>query len=120
MNTRVNPFAGLSDPPPFPTKPKKETPVAEEAIARIADDNNFPSRQAPKAPPVPRRKPRRYKTGRNQQLNIKATGETIERFLKAADSRNVPLGEMLKQALDVLDGAGGALTQRVSSHAERV
>jgi len=107
MSTRVNPFAGLNDPPPFPTKPKKETPVAEEAIARIADDNNFPSRQAPKSA-VPRRKPRRYRTGRNQQLNIKATGETIDKFLKTADERHVPLGELLRLALDALDRAGAS------------
>ena len=75
-------------------------------MERIATDNNFPSRQAPKAPATPRRKPRRYKTGRNQQLNIKATGETIERFLKAADAESVPLGEMLKRALDVFEANG--------------
>jgi hypothetical protein len=105
MSTRVNPFADLKEPPPFTTKPKKETPVAEDAIARIADDNNFPSRQAPK-PAVPRRKPRRYRTGRNQQINIKATGEVIENFLKTADERHVPLGELLRLALDALDRAG--------------
>lgn len=108
MSERANPFAILKDPPNFSTKPKSDKPVEEAAIEKLATQNNFPSRQASKAPSVPRRKPRRYKTGRNQQLNIKATGETIERFLKAADDRNVPLGEMLKQALDVLDGAGGS------------
>jgi hypothetical protein len=102
MNTRVNPFVGLSDPPPFETKPKKATPVAEQTITRIADDNNFPSRQAAR-PTAPRRKPRRYRTGRNQQLNIKATNETIEKFIKAADDRHVPLGELLRLALDSLE-----------------
>jgi hypothetical protein len=108
MSTRVNPFRNLSEPPAFETKPKKETPVEKETMERIATENNFPSRQAPKPPATPRRKPRRYKTGRNQQLNIKATGETIERFLKAADAQNVPLGEMLKQALDAFERAGVA------------
>lgn len=102
MNQRVNPFADLNDPPAFTTKPKKEAPVAEQTIARIADDNNFPSRQAAK-PATPRRKPRRFRTGRNQQLNIKATNETIEKFMKAADDRHVPLGELLRLALDALD-----------------
>jgi hypothetical protein len=106
MNQRVNPFAKLTEAPVFQTKPKTEKPVAKEAIERIAQENNFPSRQAPKASAVPRRKRRVYRTGRNQQLNIKATGETIERFLKAADDRNVPLGELLKQLLDTLDRAG--------------
>ena len=60
MSTRVNPFANLNDPPVFATKPKKETPVEKETIARIAEQNNFPSRQAPKAPKVERRKPRTH------------------------------------------------------------
>jgi hypothetical protein len=102
MNQRINPFASLNDPPPFETKPKKATPIAEQTITRIADDNNFPSRQAPK-PSAPRRKPRRYRTGRNQQLNIKATGDTIEKFIKAAEDRHVPLGELLRLALDALE-----------------
>jgi hypothetical protein len=106
MSTRVNPFANVSDAPVFTTKPKPEKPVETETMERIAAENKFPSRQAPKTPAIPRRKPRRYKTGRNQQLNIKATGETIERFLKAADAQNVPLGEMLKQALDAFERAG--------------
>jgi hypothetical protein len=45
-------------------------------------------------------------TGRNQQLNIKATGETIEKLYKLADEGEVPLGELLKQVLDALDRAG--------------
>jgi hypothetical protein len=106
MNTRVNPLAGLNDPPPFETKPKRATQVPEQTITRIADDNNFPSRQAQKSA-TPRRKPRRYRTGRNQQLNIKATGDTIEKFIKAADDRHVPLGELLRLALDALERAGG-------------
>jgi hypothetical protein len=103
MSARVNPFANVAEPPVFTTKPKAEKPVQTETMERIATEHNFPSRQAPKAPATPRRKPRRYKTGRNQQLNIKATGETIERFLKAADAENVPFGEMLKRALDVFE-----------------
>jgi hypothetical protein len=80
MSPRVNPFANLTEPPVFTTKPKKETPVAEDAIARIAEENNFPSRQAAKTPKELRRERRVYTTGRNRQFNIKATDETVERF----------------------------------------
>lgn len=107
MSGRVNPFAKLTELPVFEAKQKNEKPVAKEAIDRIAADNNFPSRQGTKAPSTPKRKPRVYRTGRNQHLGIKATGETIERFYKAADAKGVPLGELLKQALDALDRAGG-------------
>jgi hypothetical protein len=91
-----------------PTKPRKERAVAEEAITRIAEDNNFPSRQAPKAPKEPRRKRRVYTTGRNRQFNIKATSATLDRFYKMADEHRVPLCELLERALDALESAGSA------------
>jgi len=109
MSGRVDPFAILKDPlPSFTTKPRKEKPVEEEAVARIAEENNFPSRQAAKAPNAPRRKRRVYRTGRNQQFNAKATPETIDKFYKMANERSVPLGELLRLALDALEGAGGS------------
>jgi len=105
MNTRVNPFATLSDPPIFTVKAKTEKPVQTETIERIAKENNFPSREAPKQPKEPRRKRRVYTTGRNRQLNIKATSETVERFYKLADDREVPLGALLELALNALEKA---------------
>jgi hypothetical protein len=106
MSTRVNPFETLNEPPVFTPKPKPDKVVQKEAISRIAEENNFPSRQAPKSSTPRRREQRRYRTGRNQHLGIKATAETIERFYKAVDSRNVPSGELLRLALDALDRAG--------------
>jgi len=108
MSGRVDPFALLKEPlPSFTTKSKTEKPVANETMERIAEDNNFPSRAA-KAPNAPRRKRRVYRTGRNQQLNAKATPETIEKFYKLANEKNVPLGELLRLALDALERAGGS------------
>jgi hypothetical protein len=107
MNRRVDAFATLSDPAAFTVKPKPETRVEEAAIAEVARQNNFPSRQAPKSD-VPKRKQRRYRTGRNRHLGIRATAETLDRFYKAADERNVPLGELLRLALDALERAGGS------------
>ena len=107
MSGRVDPFAILKEPlPSFTTKPKKDKPVEQETVERIAKENNFPSRQAVKVPNTPRRKPRIYRTGRNQQFNAKATPETIERFYKLANEKNVPLGELLRLALDALERAG--------------
>lgn len=45
----------------------------------------------------------RYKTGRDRQINIKATSEVIEKLNRLADARNVPLGELLDQALTALE-----------------
>jgi hypothetical protein len=103
MNTRINPFAGLEEPPTFTTKPQRETPVEKETMERIAEQNNFPSRQAPKPAKAERRKPRIHRTGRDQQFHAKATKETKDRFYKMADDKDVPLGELLKQGLDALD-----------------
>src|SRR5580704_3070353 len=103
MSKRVNAFANLDDPPVFTTKPRLDKPVQQETIERIATDNNFPSRQAAKAPKEPKRKPRIYRTGRNHLFNAKATPETIQRFYKVADEKRVPLGELLKQGLDALE-----------------
>lgn len=46
---------------------------------------------------------RRYRTGRNQQINIKATVATIEKFYRLADASGDPLGEILDQALTALE-----------------
>jgi hypothetical protein len=119
MSTRINPFANLTEPQPvFTTKPKREKPVEADVIARLAEDNNFPSRQAAKTQKVPRRKRRVYTTGRNQQFNIKATGETIERFHKMADDRNVSLCKLLEHALDALEGEGPPKEQ-ISTEGDR-
>src|ERR1700688_1615580 len=107
MNERVNAFADINqEPPVFTTKPKAEKAVAEEIVARIAEQNNFPSRQAPKVTKAERRKPRTHRTGRNVQFNAKATMETINKIYKLADERKVPLGELLKLAMDALEREG--------------
>lgn len=112
MSARVNPFADLSTPlQSFAVKPRMGKPLAEEAISRLAEENNFPSRQAPKIVREPKRKRRVYTTGRNRQFNVKATNETVERFYKMADERKVPLGALLEQALDALERAGAAPTR---------
>jgi hypothetical protein len=108
MSSRKDVFATLAEAARFEPKPLRTQPVPDEAIERIAEKRNFPSREAPKPNGRPARRQRRYRTGRNQHLGIKATAETVERFYKAADARNVPLGEVLRLALDALEKAGGS------------
>ncbi|MGO9338900.1 MAG: hypothetical protein ACLPY1_15485 [Terracidiphilus sp.] len=109
MSDRVNPFAHINeDPPIFTTKPRAEKRVEEKAIAQLAEQNNFPSRQAARAPRVERRKPRIHRTGRNQQFNAKATAETISRVYKQADEMKITLGEWMQRAADALDRAGAS------------
>jgi hypothetical protein len=103
---RANPFANLDELPKFEPKPKNAPPMArQEQIEQLAEASGFPSRQPVQRTPAssPRSAGRRYKTGRNQQINIKATSQVIERLYKMADARRVPLGQLLEQALDALE-----------------
>lgn len=116
MSGRVNPFGDLKDFAPAP-KGKAVKKVQKEVIDQVAAENGFPSRQpaketkAVKAPaaaavaPAAPKEQRRYRTGRNQQINLKATGETIEHLYRLADEMNVPLGEVLARALVALEKA---------------
>ena len=65
-------------------QPKQPAPpaVRREEVRAVSESANFRSREPqPPAPPKPaKREPRRHRTGRNQQLNIKATAEAIETF----------------------------------------
>lgn len=104
MSDRVNPFGDLNDFAPAQPKEKSPKPVEKAVIDQVAADNGFPSRQASKTESKPvLRQQRRYTTGRNQQINVKATAETIERFYRIADEMRVPLGEVLDRALEALE-----------------
>lgn len=103
--SRVNPFNDLAD---FAPKTQSK-PVEAGQIEQLAQESGFPSRQpvtVPKASPATAVvRPRRRTTGRNQQINVKATAETIARFYRLADERQAPLGEVLDQALAALEKA---------------
>jgi hypothetical protein len=59
------------------------------AIAEASEEAGFPSRA-----------PRRWRTGRNVQLNLKVSARTAERFAALADRRRVPFGALLEQLLN--------------------
>lgn len=113
--SRANPFSDLDD---FASDGAAK-PVPADAIETIAKNAGFPSRKAGKADVsettsetaetllpspalTPGRAPRRHTTGRNRQINIKATEETIEELYRIADRMGVPLGAVLEQALAAL------------------
>jgi len=110
MTERANPFGDLGDFKPATSRKKADPKILDE----IAAASDFPSREArptpaelpvpPNAPVAenPGRPPRRYTTGRNRQINVKATDETITQFYALADDLNQPLGAVLQLALDSL------------------
>lgn len=103
MSERVDPFSALKEMPAFPPTPKRDKPVANDAIDRIAEENGFPSRPSVRPPREQKRKPRVHRTGRNRSLNIKVTQETADLLYKLADERKLVLGALLDEALKAID-----------------
>lgn len=103
--SRANPFGDLDD---FAAQGETR-PIAPEAIDQLAQASGFPSRKAQGAQPPAEetksatRRPRRHVTGRNRQINIKATEETIDALYRIADNLGLPLGAVLEQALAALE-----------------
>ena len=79
-------------------KPKAAEPP--EKVKKVAEGANFKSREVD--PKRPAREPRRYRTGRNTQFNIKADPEVIEEFYRLADAQGWVLGETLERAVNAL------------------
>ncbi len=127
MNERANPFGDLGDFASGPAKPKPDPAV----IDQVAEANGFVSRQpakpapeptpaptpapvpaetaAPEQPPVAEVPPkeqlpsRRRATGRSEQVNIKTTFAAKKRLMEISVERDMPLGEILEQALVALE-----------------
>jgi hypothetical protein len=89
-------------------EPKKTKPVqpaeTPEKVRALAEANNFPSRAPVKPKPQASATPRRgRRTGRNLQLNVKATQETLDLFYRISDGQGWVLGETLEHALLALE-----------------
>lgn len=83
--------------------PDRTAPPAA-AVRAVAEAANFRSREAPipLASPISKRTPRRHRTGRNVQFNLKASQETVDAFYAISDQQGWVLGETLAQALAAL------------------
>lgn len=90
-------------------EPKKvrpeRPPESPEKVRALSEANNFPSR-APARPQPPDHPPMRRgrRTGRNMQLNIKATQDTVDLFYRLTDNQGWVLGETLERALEACRG----------------
>jgi len=103
-------------------KPRTLAKPAAEAdqVKAVSETANFvsrePARPAPPAQPAAaarasrepqkepiEREPRRHRTGRNIQLNIKARAETIDRFYALSDRHGWVLGETFERAIAELE-----------------
>jgi len=74
-------------------------------VRAVAQAANFKSREAApiKAEPkASKRAARRYRTGRNVQLSVKALAETVEAFYAITDQERWVLGYTLQRAIEAL------------------
>ena len=100
----------------FTPRPARTTTVPDRnAVRRESEAAGFVSRQAAAAPTVPTdagpptlRLPRRRRTGRNIQLNLKVDQNTADRLYRIADRHGWVLGETLEHALEALEKAMAA------------
>lgn len=83
-----------------PHKPAKSEQPLPEAIRAVAEGASFQSREPAKV--TKHRQQRRYRTGRNIQLNTKVTLSTRDGFYEISDRYNWVLGETLDRALQAL------------------
>ena len=85
------------------TKPDTDAPPPERVKA-VSQSANFRSRepQAPKTEVPPKRPPRRYRTGRNVQFNVKAKRETVDAVYAITEAQGWVLGYTLQRAVEAL------------------
>jgi hypothetical protein len=92
----------------------------KQALREMAEQKGFSAREAPaltvasppaslpaSAPPSPPEPllQRRYRTGRNRQLNLKVSDDALRRFYALADAQNLVLGVVFEQAVHALEAA---------------
>jgi len=86
---------------------KPKAPAQPEQVRGVAEQAGFRSRdpQSTDSPPAvsERREPRRYRTGRNVQLNLKVRQEAVDAFYRLADERGWVLGETFERAVSALE-----------------
>jgi hypothetical protein len=78
-------------------------PASAGQVRGVAEQAGFRSREpAAPTPEPPRREPRRYRTGRNVQLNLKVRQEAVDAFYRLADAKGWVLGEAFEHAVAAL------------------
>jgi len=83
---------------------KSRSSASPEKVRQVSEGASFTSREPAETKPMrtAKREPRRYRTGRNTQFNIKADPEIIEEFYSIADEQGWVLGETLERAVNAL------------------
>ena len=77
-------------------------PVAPQVLAQLPVRAERPAKVPSPAPAEERREQRRYRTGRNQQLNLKVRAQDAEAFYAIADAEGWVLGDVFARAIAAL------------------
>jgi len=112
MSERASIFDNSQDFDVSDFQPRKEGRgggAPSDIVRAVSEASSFRSRE-PALPVIPatraqdasKREPRRYRTGRNVQLNIKVRAETLESFYALADQQGWILGETFERAIAAL------------------
>jgi hypothetical protein len=73
-----------------------------EAVRTVSESASFRSREPKPAAKLSKKMPRRRRTGRNEQLNLKVTAKTRESFYQITDREGWVLGETFEKAIEAL------------------
>ena len=78
-----------------------------EKVRAVSQAAKFPSREPAAVKPeqkakTPRREPRRYRTGRNVQVSVKALSTTVDSLYEITDQQGWVLGYTLQRAIEAL------------------
>jgi hypothetical protein len=79
----------------------RKAPPADQVKA-VSNAANFKSREPTPVNKPNKRAPRRYRTGRNVQVSIKALAETVDQLYAITDKHGWVLGFTLQRAIDAL------------------
>ncbi|MCP5081093.1 MAG: stability/partitioning determinant [Alphaproteobacteria bacterium] len=85
-----------------PQKKQSNDRQTKEVALKAAKAAGFKSREAAAPKGQGTELPRRRRTGRNAQFNLKAKPETIEAYCTIADRQGWGLGETLERAVELL------------------
>jgi hypothetical protein len=107
MAQRASPFDQSDDldVSGFAPKPIPRPAARTDEVRAVSEAAQFQSREAPRhSTPTAagKREARRYRTGRNVQLNIKARTEAIDAFYDIAEKQSWVLGETFERAINAL------------------
>jgi hypothetical protein len=76
--------------------------LREEAIAATAARNGFTAIASDSAAAAPGVRRRRQPTGRIHQFNVRLRAETLEVIYTQANERNIPVAQVIEEAIDLL------------------